>query len=607
VYNARRQPWPIVKSEVTTQETLNLHPRSTFSQPDVPSSIARANSKMKLWFVLVAATGMLAAVISAAGMNVSFSNHAVRESRPARASDGSGKGSGGQFKLVDRKLDRKVAEVATLGFQGQLQKKPRTVRRETQVLVQLDEGQIEYSPENVPGSKLFLDALRLNGLADGEPMSNWPDLSGQGNHATQFDPLLRLTYHAAAFEDGLPYVSGSENTKLMNVPLPATATKTMFVVARLTVPFASGYLLKFDANNHMYSGPLSLARWGWYKKRGEQGTAAAGYYAEWTVLCVRQNGDSIAFFVDGQLVETLTPETAPSSFTQFTLGPGPGMVRQLVMFDRVLTDAEVARHTRWLRKHNRLNYRYEYLDTVVSGFSTPALIVRREGFKGARPLVILNHAAGFTERMYHDLPTFRRLLVALLDEGYIVASSALTDYPDIGYASWGNQRSLDANVELYKYVTDHYAVDKNKVAMVGTSMGGLTTLLAFPDGRIPVKGAALYSPVTNLAAQYTYKTKMAGAIRFAYGIADDGSNYSAQTEGHDPNLRPPADWTGKRLRFYGGDGDTIVPWPLNAEAFAARVNGTATESGIVTLTGDHTSNVETTVVDLLAFIRRCFE
>jgi hypothetical protein len=79
------------------------------------------------------------------------------------------------------------------------------------------------------------------------------------------------------------------------------------------------------------------------------------------------------------------------------------------------------------------------------------------------------------------------------------------------------------------------------------------------------------------------------------------------TEGHDPILRAPSDWTGKRLRFYGGEGDTVVQWPLNAKAFAARVAGTATEADIVTLAGDHNDNIDTTVADLLAFIRRCFD
>lgn len=506
------------------------------------------------------------------------------------------------FKPADRKSER----VVPFKFGQQAQRKSRTTRRETTIPAQLDAGLIEYGPENVPGAKLFLDALRLRGLADGEPLAIWPDLSGHGNDATQPEASLRLTYHPAEVEDGLPYVAGSDNTKLMNVPLPATATKTIFVVARLTVPFASGYLLKFDTNNHMYSGPLSLGRWGWYKKRDAQGTTAAGYYQEWTVLCVRQDGNSISFFVDGKLVETLTPESAPTNFTKFTLGPGPGRVRQLVMFDRVLTDAEIARHILWLRKHNRLAYRYEYLDTVVSGLSSPALIVSKDGFKGARPLVMLNHAAGYTERMYHDLPGFRKLLFALLDEGYIVASSALTDNPASGYASWGNPRSLDANVELYNCITGRYSVDTNKVAMVGTSMGGLTTLLAFADARIPVKGAALYSPVTNLAALYADKKRMAEGIRVAYDIAEDGSDYALKTVGHDPNLRAPSDWTGKRLRFYGGHGDTVVPWHLNAEAFAARVRGTATEADIIWLDGDHAANVDTTVADLLAFMRRCF-
>lgn len=453
------------------------------------------------------------------------------------------------------------------------------------------------------GMRLLLDAFRLRGLADGEFLQVWPDLSGEGNDGLTNDAAERLTYHAAEWEDGLPYVSAEDTTKRMTVTVPAGAQRTFFVVARLQSPFPFAYLLRFNVNNHMFAGPHPGVRWGWYKKAGEQGTVPAGYSAEWTVLCMRQNSaDSITFFVDGAAVETITPAQSPAAFTEFTLGPGAGRVRQVCMFDRALGDAEVARITSRLRGYNRLTYRYDYVDFLT----TPALVVRKESFKGARPLVILNHAAGFTERQFQDLPAYRSILTALLEEGYIVAASRLNDNLATGANNWGNQAAIHANVEMFGYVSDHYRVNSDQVAMLGSSMGGLVTMLAFADGRIPLRGAALYSAVLNLRHQYDANPFMARGIRAAYGIAEDGSDYHAKTEGHDPILRPPSNYAGRRFRFYSASDDTLVSHDVNTEAMSALIGGLATEAGVVQLAGGHGANLTITITDLLAFLRRCF-
>lgn len=455
-----------------------------------------------------------------------------------------------------------------------------------------------------PGMKLLLDAFKLSGLADGEHLQRWPDLTGQGNDGVTNDAACRLTYHAADLADGLPYVSADDDpTKYMTVPVPAGAQRTFFIVARQQSPFPFAYLLKFNVNNHIFSGPHPGTGWGLYKKAGAQGTLPVGYSMEWTTLCIRQNAaDSITFFVDGAAVETITPAESPAAFNEFTLGPGAGRIRQVCMFDRALTDAEVAQVTRRLREHNRLSYRYDYVEFL----KTPALVVRKEGFKGERPLVILNHAAGFTERQLHDLPTYRPLLDALLAEGYLVAASRLTDNPATGANNWGNTAALDANVEMYGYVRDHYRVDSARVAMIGSSMGGLATMLAFPDGRIPLRGAALYSAVLNLRHQYESSLFMARGIRAAYNVAADGSDYDAKTVGHDPILRPPANFAGYRFRFYSAPDDTFVSHEASTAAMSALIRELATESGVVELSGGHDADMKTTVPDLLDFLRRCF-
>jgi dienelactone hydrolase len=241
------------------------------------------------------------------------------------------------------------------------------------------------------------------------------------------------------------------------------------------------------------------------------------------------------------------------------------------------------------------------------GVSTPAVLFTPRGVIRPRPLIIFNHAAGQTERQLLDLSQFRKLANALNDAGIIVAASRLTDEPANGYQNWGNRSSLDANAELYGHLVSHYSIDTERIGMIGNSMGGLVTLTSFPDGRIPVRCAALYYPVTSLRSQYDHNAQMSTGIKNAYGILSDGSNYWQRTKGHDPALREASDWAGMRLRFYGGGGDRVVQWAVHSEAFAEYVKGVALESEIVPLEGDHNSNVETTGSDLVKFFGRCFE
>lgn len=46
-------------------------------------------------------------------------------------------------------------------------------------------GGAVFTPASIAGLKLWLDASRITGLVDGDPVATWIDLSGQGNHATQ--------------------------------------------------------------------------------------------------------------------------------------------------------------------------------------------------------------------------------------------------------------------------------------------------------------------------------------------------------------------------------------------------------------------------------------
>lgn len=248
---------------------------------------------------------------------------------------------------------------------------------------------------------------------------------------------------------------------------------------------------------------------------------------------------------------------------------------------------------------------YEIVDLELS---TPAFVAWRvREQEGARPLIILNHAAGQTERMWLDIEAFRILVNNLMDAGYVVAASRMTLPPPNHFDNWGNQVALNANSEMYNYLSTTYGTDNARVGMVGDSMGGLATLLTIPDARVPAKCLALYYPVTSLRGQFDFNSAMATTIKYAYGISEDGSNYQAQTAGHDPHLRPASDWRNVGIRFYGGDGDSLVPWHLHSRLFLAQIAGVAREASAVRLDGDHNAGAETTGADLVSFFGRCLE
>jgi pimeloyl-ACP methyl ester carboxylesterase len=473
----------------------------------------------------------------------------------------------------------------------------------------LTTGALPYSPDTISGFLTFLDAAELD-LTQGDLVQTWPDLSGNARNGTQATSGLRLSYYASETAAGTfsesdrPFVVALDTTKYATVPVPADETKTIYLLAKRQAAFPGSYLLYFDTNNHIFS---LGNRWHAYRVSGSEGTTPKGYMYEWSVLTyVQTSATSVSFYVDGQLAQTFTPQTNPGVFTSFKIGPGAGFVRMVGVLDHAHSAADVAIHYAAIRASNGLTWEHDWIDETggyAPTLSTPALVVKKQGLKGNRPLVILNHAAGFDERMFFDTASYRSILTALVERGYIVAISRLTDNTATGENNWGNQAAIDANVELYDYVVANYNVDTTKVAMIGLSMGGLATALAFVDGNIPVKGAACIDCVFDLA--HVYANGFSTGINTAYNIPG-GGNYATQTAGHDPRLLGAHASFNKRFRFYRNTGDVTVNPTENTGDFAAQIASVATEEDIVSSAGTHLQNIEGMITDLLTFLDRVF-
>lgn len=89
-----------------------------------------------------------------------------------------------------------------------------------------------FSPLNVSGLKLWLDASAITGLNNNDSVTTWTDLSGQGNNATQATGSRKPTYKTAIL-NSLPVVRfDGVDDYLANASLVLAQPATIFVVVQ---------------------------------------------------------------------------------------------------------------------------------------------------------------------------------------------------------------------------------------------------------------------------------------------------------------------------------------------------------------------------------------
>lgn len=193
-----------------------------------------------------------------------------------------------------------------------------------------------------------------------------------------------------------------------------------------------------------------------------------------------------------------------------------------------------------------------------------------------RGVVLYHH--GFTEP--HDkllTEPDRHVTDALLAHGFLLASSTA------GRDSWGNRRSVEANLRLWRDV----GRPDLPLGHLGVSMGCVVALNCAADRRFPSLAVAGIAPVCDLEA-----------VRPHRAVASDGVN---------PMEQDAECWRDVSLRFWAADEDAPVSKALNADAFAARAAPCAREASVVTCVGNHTSASQYQPADVAAFFLRALE
>ncbi len=199
------------------------------------------------------------------------------------------------------------------------------------------------------------------------------------------------------------------------------------------------------------------------------------------------------------------------------------------------------------------------------------------------PVLLAFHGNGSDETHFASNANGKAVADAFLNAGYVVVSAAYSP----GVSTWGAQPGLDAYVDAYRYLRDRFTL--GPVVLYGNSMGGLESLLTLAERRIP--GIACWVgtvPGTNLAASHA-NAAFTGTIRTAYGIAGDGSDYTAKTSGHDPQLKPGYAFRGLPMWVLVATDDTAIVPADNWNQFEAVVQPYAAEYVRVNATGGHST------------------
>lgn len=211
------------------------------------------------------------------------------------------------------------------------------------------------------------------------------------------------------------------------------------------------------------------------------------------------------------------------------------------------------------------------------------------------PVVLGTHGNAGDEAWLTADAGVQSLYDALLAAGYIVATSFQHGN------NWGSPTATTDIVTLYKYVRDNYSI--GPVVMLGQSMGGLSSLSAITRAKLPIAGWAGLYPVCDL--RWMYDNIDGPAIRTAYGIAGNGSDYAAKTAGYNPMLEGAEAYRGLPMRFYASPADTRVPKVNHTDLLAAKVAPYAKESTVIVCSGAHGDASHYQPSDLTAFFARC--
>lgn len=201
-------------------------------------------------------------------------------------------------------------------------------------------------PASLPGLVLWLQADALTGLADGAPVTTWPDRSGAGNHATQGVASKQPTFRVGV-ANGLSGVLFDATDDGMSTAADPGAPVTIVVVYASRAG-ATGYAV--NGGFSFFMGPY-VGRYRNYT--GKYATGPSITAGRWLAQTLRQSTALAELFIDGTFSASTTKTADPALLKLAREGQYgsilDGWIAEVIVYNRALGDAELADVHGWVR------------------------------------------------------------------------------------------------------------------------------------------------------------------------------------------------------------------------------------------------------------------
>jgi hypothetical protein len=234
-------------------------------------------------------------------------------------------------------------------------------RRRIQTAMQSGGGAAAFSPTDIAGLKLWLDASQITGLNDGDAVSTWSDLSGNGRNFTQATASYRPTYKTN-IRGSLPVVRFDGVDDYLAGSWAGTTVKTVVVVLEITgatPPFSAvnqlthsggGYinLQRGSSNTELFTRDTVIGS-GPTLSGIASGFMVASFRFDTSNMWLRANGASAG--PSGSVFSTTISSGVLAwnfpSATQYVSGD----YAHVLYYDTVLSDADVGRLESYFASH----------------------------------------------------------------------------------------------------------------------------------------------------------------------------------------------------------------------------------------------------------------
>lgn len=208
-----------------------------------------------------------------------------------------------------------------------------------------------WLPPDVATLGLWLDAEQITGLSDGDPVTTWPDESGNARDAVA---AVNASYHVNVL-NGLPVVRSAGSSRLETVGYApgstATADMTYFFVAKTTN--TSGHLAATRSGNSVGWGLFWLTTSTvqlYFTGGGGDAIDAVAPNANHNLWTFRKRGLDVDYAVNAAALATgtktwgLDATEGMALFGRYnnTNGRMTGDIAEIVVYDSAISDPDLA-------------------------------------------------------------------------------------------------------------------------------------------------------------------------------------------------------------------------------------------------------------------------